>query len=242
MTRGRQRAALVVVTLLAAPTAALADPIHAAWPQPGGPGSPLTLIYSYSNLFDGSFKLLTERELRAATEEALWLWSAHAPIFFVEQVDAGPPPGDTAYPASSHPQIRIGHHPMDDLGHAFFPSVPDGLAGDVHIAAGVPWTLGVGRWNFLEVVTHELGHALGLPHIDDQDSVMNSLFPMPRFGGLGTGLLLPAEILALQAFYGAGSGAVSPLQPIPEPATLLLTGGGLALLLRRRVTRRLGVR
>lgn len=239
MVPGRVRiaaAALLLAALTAAPAAADSMALP-GWPQPGGPGTPLVLTYSYSNLFDGSLAMLTEPELRAATEEALGLWSSHAPLFFVERPDSGPLPADTPYTGNGHPQLRIGHHEMLDLGHAFFPSVADGRAGDVHIDGTLPWTLSAGPWNFLEVITHELGHALGLPHMDDQFSMMNSFFAVPRFGPLGSGFLLPPEIAALQVLYGAGTGAVIPLDPVPEPATLLLTGTGLALLARRALRR-----
>jgi hypothetical protein len=230
-------AALLVSWLITGPASADSMGLP-GWPQPGGPGTPLVLTYSYSNLFDGGFTLLTGQELRAATEEALGLWSSHAPLVFVERPDSGPPPADTPYAGNGHPQIRIGHHDMLDLGHAFFPSVGDGRAGDVHIGGMLPWALSAGSWNFLEVVTHELGHALGLPHIDDHFSMMNSFFAMPRFGGLGSGFLLPPEMAALQVLYGAGAGAVIPLDPVPEPATLLLTATGLAILARGAIRRR----
>ncbi|MEM9505793.1 MAG: hypothetical protein AAGA01_17755, partial [Cyanobacteria bacterium P01_E01_bin.43] len=61
------------------------------WPQPNGQGSPMTISYSYSNLFDGGIKGdITANEMRAAIEEAFALWAQYAPIEFVEVKDTGP--------------------------------------------------------------------------------------------------------------------------------------------------------
>jgi hypothetical protein len=203
------------------------------WPQAGGAGSPVYITYSYSNLLDGAFLLATPAELRAATEEALGLWAAHAPLHFIEQPDSGPRPEDLSYSADGHPQIRIGHHVMPELAHAYYPG-DDGLAGDVHFASGIPWTIGIGHWNFLEAVTHELGHALGLAHELDEDAIMNPSYPSHRFDGLGSAFLFPGDIRSLQAIYGSGIGSVQPLDPTPEPATCLLVGAGLAALVHAR--------
>ena len=213
---------------------ARADPVTAKWAQPRGPGTDVVVSYSYSNLLDGGYRLIDPVELRAATEEALRLWASFAPIHFIERPDSGPRPEDVAYSADGHPQIRIGHHPMPEIAHAYFPDDWNGLGGDVHFDSGLPWTLGAGHWNFLEAVTHELGHALGLPHDSTHVAIMNASFPQHRFDGLGTAFLLPADIDAIQAVYGSGRGSVQPLNTIPEPATLLLVGGGIAACLRAR--------
>jgi len=228
--------ALVAAALFPAPLRA--DPIAMGWPQPGGPGTTVLITYSYSNLLDGSLRLIPEGSLRDATVEALSVWAMFAPLRFVELRDSGPPPSEAPYDGGTSPQIRIGHHPMTDLAHSFFPAAPDGRAGDVHFDTGIPWTLGSNHWNLLEVLAHELGHALGLGHIADEPAIMNPFFPQARFAGLGTGFLLPADVRALQALYGAGIGSVHPLDPIPEPATLLLVGAGLAALARRRASAR----
>ncbi|HXH05028.1 MAG TPA: matrixin family metalloprotease [Vicinamibacterales bacterium] len=236
MRRTCRRIAAIAAAALFHAAAASADTMGLRWPQPGGPGSPVTITYSFSNLLDGAFGLVSPAELRAATEEALRLWASVAPLHFHEQSDSGPVPSDAAYDASGHAMIRIGHHAMSEAAHAFFPG-QSGLAGDIHFGTSVPWTLGVlGRWDFLEAITHELGHALGLGHIDDEPAIMSSIFTAARFRGLGTAYLLPADIAAIRSLYGSGLGSVVPLDPvdpIPEPATLLVVTGGLATILRR---------
>lgn len=230
------RSGLLLATIGCVPRPAAADPVGLQWPQGGGPGAPVYITYSYSNLLDGTFLLATPAALRAATEEAFSLWAAHAPLHFIELADAGPLSADLSYAADGHPQIRIGHHDMPELAHAYYPGA-DGLAGDVHFASGIPWSVGIGHWNFLEAVTHELGHTLGLDHELDEDAIMNPSYPSHRFDGLGSAFLFQADIRSLQAVYGAGIGSVralEPLDPTPEPATCLLVGVGLAALVRAR--------
>jgi Matrixin len=224
--------ACAFVFLVCALSASLleAEPVGLAWPQPGGPGAPIYLTYSYSNLLDGTFFLLSPADLRAGTEEAFRLWASSAPLNFIEVPDAGPAVSDLAYSsAPSDPRIRIGQHQSADLAHAFYPG-DDGLAGDVHVASGVPWTLGENNWNFLEAITHELGHALGLGHELDEPAIMNPSYPFHRFAGLGTGFLFPSDIRAIQSIYGAGTGSVQPLDPTPEPTTCLLVSAGVLAL------------
>ena len=223
---------LALAVLLLARSAA-ADPVPLShWPQPSA-GDPVYISYSYTNLLDGSFLQITRTELRAATEEALRLWASHAPLHFTERIDSGPAVSDESYPAAGHSEIRIGHHVSPELAHAYFPG-HDGLAGDVHVASGVPWSVGNGHWDFLETITHELGHSLGLVHEHVELAIMNPSYPTHRFGGLGTAYLYPSDIRSLQAIYGTGTGSVTPITPTPEPATYLLVAGGLALVARTR--------
>jgi len=227
---------LVGVLVLAYPSVAArvyADPVALQWPQPQGKGSSIAITYSYANLLDGTFLLIKPADLRAATEEALRLWASYAPLHFIEVPDSGGPVSDQPYAADGNPQIRFGHHVLPELAHAFYPGT-DGLSGDVHFASGIPWTIGDGNWNYLEAVTHELGHALGLVHELNEIAVMNPSYPAHRFNRLGSAHLYPADIRQLQGIYGAGVGSVQPLSPAPEPGTSVLVLTGVMTLARYR--------
>jgi hypothetical protein len=225
------------------------------WTQPGGPGTPVYLTYSYSNLLEPGFNTsLSPTEIRSAVELAFGVWALHAPIHFVEAPNAGPDPSEFEYDASGTPDIRLGYLPALEGGyaaHAHLPfqhpgGSPSGLAGDVHFSNDTS-SFGIRVWgnaldgplvlDFFSAMLHETGHALGLFHLFGVPAVMSgdifNVFLQPS-----EARLFPADIVALQAMYGAGAGSVHPLQdvPVPEPATVLLVTAGAALAgLRRRI-------
>lgn len=195
------------------------------WDQVDGPGSQLTITYSYSNLLEGGMRGLTTDQLKLAVEESLSLWASEAPLNFVEIEDVGPDPtaADASYAVGNSADIRIGAHVIDgpngaQLAHAFVPfSTTDGIAGDLHFDIEEDWSLSSGGV-FLETALHELGHCLGLDHEENVDAIMNP-FLGGRFSGLGTGFLLTDDIAGIQAIYGSGTGSVTPLvaDPNDEP-------------------------
>lgn len=245
------RLSLALLCLLA-PARAESDPINLGWAQPGGPGSPVTVTYSYSNLLDGGFNTtLAPAELRHATELALGVWTRYAPLHFFETSDSGPAPTVHEY-GGGYPDIRIGYQPSLDTGSAalaYFPrdrfgSEATGLAGDIHfsndLSAFRTFTWGhaldgATALDFFSVMLHEVGHALGIEHIFDEPAIMSGNI-VAVFARAENANLRPADIRAIRALYGVGMGSVTPLvqaATTPEPGTIVLLATGLGLGLAR---------
>ena len=160
------------------------------------------------------------------------------------------------YTRGAHPDIRIGYFPdlqEDTVAHAHLPSADRaGLEGDIHFGSDVSsfgakaWgAASAGPWflDFFSAILHESGHAIGLPHSADGSGVMGSVFLV--FSSMEDADLLPSDIAAIRALYGAGVGSVTALDdPVgtPEPSSLVLLATGLACLLRRKSATRHSVR
>lgn len=253
----RLRSALAVLALagFAFPAAgATFFPMFSTWPQPGGPGAPITLTYSFSNLLDGSLvdaatgRPFAPEVLRGAFEAAFEDYARVLPISFVEMMDDGPLPETGPYDPAGLADIRIGQvpHIAGANAYAYFPgSAAIGLGGDIVFNAqrfGADWSLLL----FYAVAQHEIGHSLGMGHEVRGDpppapamwleSVPYAPYTGPRIP------LTRGMIIALQGAYGAGSGTVTPLSAIPEPATGFAILAGLGVLAIRVCRTRAGRR
>jgi hypothetical protein len=146
------------------------------WPQPGGKNTPITITYSFQNMFDGALKMpngqpLPASLIRGSIEEALRLWSQAAPLNFVEVADDGLPYGQsTQYGQIRYRHVFInGQDPAigDPIAKAqtYYPA-GDGYPGDVEFDHADFWQE-VGTLHQPDVLgaaIHETGHALGLGH------------------------------------------------------------------------------
>ncbi len=96
------------------------------------------------------------------------------------------------------------------LAHTFYPPPnTETNAGDLHLDLDEPWRIGADV-DLFSVALHELGHALGLGHNDDADSVMYPYYR--RVSGLR-----PADIAEIRKLYAA-AGVNTPSTPM-TPAT-----------------------
>jgi Matrixin len=150
--------------------------IGTQWPQPGGKNTPITITYSFQNMFDGALKMpngqpLPASLIRGSIEEALRLWSSAAPLNFVEVPDDGLPYGQSTH----YGQIRYRHVYIngqdpaigDPIAKAqsYYPA-GDGYPGDVEFDDSDFWQQ-VGTLHqpdILGAAIHETGHSLGLGH------------------------------------------------------------------------------
>ena len=223
-----------LLTAVATPSSAfvLGPTSPGKWGNPllGTPGGTVTYSLMGSGItidernsdgvgFNGTSDLLSSflpSGFEAQIDLAFDAWSAIADINFMKVTDSGL--------AFNFPEatgdIRIGGHTFDGAGgilaHGFFPPANGvSAAGDIHLDSDELWKIGFGGAGFdiFTVLTHEIGHAIGLDHELTETALMNPFYS-EAFSGLK-----PDDIAGARFIYN-----------IPLPAALPLFGSALAVI------------
>nr|XP_022345774.1 matrix metalloproteinase-19-like [Crassostrea virginica] len=143
---------------------------------------------------------LSEEEQRAAFENAFQYWSKVSPLRFEETSEdadinilfAKGDHGDGTYNAFD------GKGGV--LGHAYFPT-----SGGTHFDDDEAWTYLKEGTELKTVATHEFGHALGLAHSNEPDSIM-----APFYKGYDPEMKLHKDdIDGIQSLYGKPEGTTT---------------------------------
>jgi len=162
-----------------------------------------------------------------SVQRALDEWARYAALRWVQKVSPKQTRTvDLAFlPACHYLQTGEPDDPCfgpDVLGHAYFPSAGETIAGDVHFnAQDFRWrTSGssVGSSiNVFDVALHELGHSLGLDHSSDPNSVMYAYLSRSYNGLQGD------DIRAIQSIYRAAPYCA--FNVTPSARSVSATGG-----------------
>ena len=142
-------------------------------------------------------------------------WSNNADVQFVPGTSAT---GDQTVSIMFAQGLHGDNYPFAPgsavLAHTFFPSPtdPEPLAGDMHLNEDQDWHIGTDI-DLYTVALHEAGHALGLGHTDDPNTVM---YPYYRLGAV----LSAGDIAGVQALYGSADTSTPPVSaPVTTPVT-----------------------
>lgn len=154
------------------------------------------LTFSLANGCDGVSREQAGNVIRAALD----VWSFVTPLRFAE--------------GSANADLQMmfarGQHgdplPFDgkgnQLGHAFPPGTTP-RSGDIHFDLSENWSISLDcpldKIDLFNLALHEIGHALGLPHSEDKNSIMYPSYLWPQR------YLHESDKKAIQDLYGANT-------------------------------------
>ncbi len=157
---------------------------------------------------------LAADQLKAEIERAFGEWAKHAPLHFAEgSQEHGPRTIDILFASGAHGDPFAFDGAGGILAHTFYPAPPnpEPIAGDMHFDEDEAWHIGTST-DVFTVALHEAGHALGLGHSDDPNSVM---YPYYRYGKQ----LSASDIAGIQALYGSQLTSGTVTTPAPTTTT-----------------------
>ena len=132
--------------------------------------------------------------------------------------------GAFSFPAPQNHELAHGAQPGTvGVFGLFSPS----LGGDIHFNKSRSWIDveadiagggdGLGGYDLFSVALHEFGHALGLGHSPDPESIMYHFIA----SGESKRILSLHDIAGIQSLYGLASGGIN---SVPEPSSFLCLG------------------
>ncbi|XP_047451209.1 matrix metalloproteinase-20 [Mugil cephalus] len=127
-------------------------------------------------------------------ESAFSVWARASGLTFVRS-HSGNADIMVEFVTHAHGDLHPFDGPGGTLAHAFGPGL--GVGGDTHFDDSERWTAGGTGFNLFVVAAHEFGHALGLKHSRNPESLMYPTYKSPH----PTNLLSLEDVANINALY-----------------------------------------
>jgi len=173
--------------------------------------------------FRNPSRQLNVATIKTAIKQALDIWSKVTPLQFNE-VAPNSPMIDLMidFGTAKHENCEFDFDGNGGvLAHAMFPR-----DGRLHFDDAEQWLFNdprVQEYEYIDllwVATHELGHALGLPHTNQKEDIMYPMYQAPQVenGRIKPLVLSPVDLQAIQRRYGPrGNSPPQMRPPLPTP-------------------------